>query len=147
MKVSPDGLALIKRWEGCRLKAYQDSVGFWTIGYGHTSAAGKPTVTSGLKITQKEAEDILANDLGKYEDAVQRAITKRPTQHQLDAMTSLCYNIGPGSFAKSSVVRKFNAGDIAGAANAFLLFNKAGGKVLTGLARRREDEKKLFLTK
>jgi len=147
MKVSLDGLNLIKRWEGCRLKAYRDSVKVLTIGYGHTSAAGQPVVTESMTITQKQADDMLARDLGKYEDAVQRAITKPATQHQLDAMTSLCYNIGPGAFAKSSIVRKFNAGDVAGAANSFLLFNKAGGKVLTGLTRRREDEKKLFLTK
>ena len=145
MKISRAGIELVKRWEGCRLRAYQDSVGVWTIGYGHTSAAGDPKVTPGLKITQQEAEDILVRDLVKYEAAVQKSLTRSPTQPQFDAMTSLCFNIGPGAFAKSSIVKKFNAGDVQGAANAFLLYNKAGGKVLQGLVNRREDERKHFL--
>lgn len=146
MKISRAGIELVKRWEGCKLKAYRDSVNVLTIGYGHTSAAGDPKVTEGMTITQQEAEDILVRDLVKYEAAVQKALTRSPTQPQFDAMTSLCFNIGPGAFAKSSIVKKFNAGDVQGAANAFLLYNKAGGKVLQGLVNRREDERKLFLT-
>lgn len=145
MKTSRDGIALLKKWEGCRLKAYTDSVGVWTIGYGHTSAAGEPRVAAGMSITQQEAEDILARDLVKYEAAVDRALTRSPSQAQFDACVSLCYNIGQGAFAGSTVVRKFNAGDIDGAADAFLLWNKAGGKVLPGLEARRADERKLFL--
>lgn len=146
MKTSRDGIALVKKWEGCRLKAYTDSVGVWTIGYGHTSAAGEPRVAAGMTITQQEAEDILVRDLVKYEAAVDRALTRSPTQAQFDACVSLCYNIGQGAFAGSTVVRKFNAGDIGGAADAFLLWNKAGGKVLPGLEARRADERKMFLT-
>lgn len=145
MKISRAGIELVKRWEGCRLRAYQDSVGVWTIGYGHTSMAGDPKVTPGMKITQQEAEDILVRDLVKYEAAVQKALTRSPTQPQFDAMTSLCFNIGQGAFAKSSIAKKFNAGDVQGAADAFLLYNKAGGKVLQGLVNRREDERKHFL--
>lgn len=146
MKISRAGIELIKRWEGCRLTAYRDSVGVLTIGYGHTSAAGDPVVTAASKITQQEAEDILVRDLVKYEAAVQKALSRSPTQPQFDAMTSLCFNIGGGAFAKSSIVKKFNAGDVQGAADAFLLYRKAGGQVLKGLVNRREDERKLFLT-
>lgn len=146
MKTSKVGLALIKRWEGCRLTAYQDSVGVWTIGYGLTSAAGIVPVTKGMSITQAQAEEYLEIALGSYEAGVTKALTRRPTQPQFDAMVSLCYNIGPGAFGKSTLVRRFNAGDIAGAADAFLMWNKAGGKVLKGLENRRKDERALFLT-
>lgn len=145
MKISRAGIDLVKKWEGCRLKAYRCSAGVLTIGYGHTSAAGAPKVVEGMIITQQTADDILVQDLVKYEAAVQKALTRSPTQNQFDAMVSLCFNIGPGAFAKSSLVRKFNAGDLAGAADAFLLWRKAGGKVLPGLEARRQDERKLFL--
>lgn len=146
MKTSKAGLDLIKRWEGCRLKAYQDSVGVWTIGWGLTSAAGIIPVTAGLTITQRQADDYLVQALAKYEAGVTRAITRQPTQSQFDALVSLCYNIGPGAFAGSTVVRRFNAGDIKGAADAFLMWNKAGGKELKGLTNRRQDERTLFLS-
>lgn len=146
MKINRAGIELLKKWEGCRLKAYQDSVGVWTIGFGHTSMAGEPKVTAGLTITQQEAEDILVRDLVKYESAVSKALTRSPNENQFSAMVSLCYNIGPGAFAKSSVARLFNAGDVTGSADAFRLWNKAGGQVLKGLVNRREDERRLFLT-
>lgn len=160
MKTSKAGIDLIKRWEGLVLYAYDDAdastpkkriqygmkvAGTLTIGYGHTSAAGPPKVEQGMTITEREAEEILARDLFKYEQGVISAITARPTQPQFDAMVSLCYNIGPGAFAKSSLVRRFNAGNIAEAADAFLMWNKAGGRVLKGLENRRKDERALFL--
>jgi lysozyme len=147
VKINTAGLDLIKRWEGLRLTAYQDSVGIWTIGYGHTAEAGPPAPKAGMKITEQEATDLLARDLGQYERAVTKAISVAPTSNQFAAMTSLCYNIGPANFATSTVVKLVNAGDPRGAAEAFLRWNKAGGKVLAGLTHRREDEKKLFLTK
>ena len=147
MKINAAGLDLIKRWEGLRLTAYKDAVGIWTIGYGHTAEAGPPAPKAGMKITEQEAEDILKRDLRHYERAVTKAISIAPTSNQFAAMTSLCFNIGPGNFAQSSVVRLLNAGKPREAADAFLLWNKAGGKVLKGLTARREDEKKLFLTR
>jgi lysozyme len=147
MKINAAGLDLIKRWEGLRLTAYKDAVGIWTIGYGHTAEAGPPAPKAGMKITDEEAEDILKRDLRQYERAVTKAISIAPTSNQFAAMTSLCFNIGPGNFAQSSVVRLLNAGKPREAADAFLLWNKAGGKVLKGLTARREDEKKLFLTR
>lgn len=149
MKTNKAGIDLIKSFEGCRLKAYPDPATGgepWTIGVGHTSAAGPPAVRRGLTITDQEATDILKADLAKFEAAVSKTLTKMPTPNQFAAMVSLCFNIGPGAFAKSSVVRKFNAGDTAGAAKSFLLWNRAAGKVMAGLTRRREAERKLFLT-
>lgn len=145
MKTSSAGLALIKKWEGCKLTAYRDSVGVWTIGYGVTTAAGFGPITKGMKITQAQAETWLVEGLRKYEAAVDRALKRLPSQAQFDAMASLCWNIGPGNFAKSSVVRRFNDGDLRGAADAFRLWNKASGKVLKGLTNRREAERALFL--
>lgn len=144
-KLSEAGVSLIKRFEGLKLKAYKDSAGVWTIGYGHTSAAGKPKVTSGLVITAEEAEDILKRDLLLYEKAVNDTIKRPMNPNQYAAMVSLCYNIGPGAFAKSTVARKFNEGAIFDAADGFMLWIKAGGKILKGLVNRREAERKMFL--
>lgn len=145
MKISRAGIDLIKKWEGCKLKAYRCSAGVLTVGFGHTSAAGEPKVAGGMIITQAQADEILVHDLVKYEAAVQKALTRSATQNQFDAMVSLAFNIGPGAFAKSSLVRRFNDGDLAGAADAFLLWRKAAGKVLPGLEARRKDERALFL--
>lgn len=149
MKTNAAGIALIQKWEGKRLTAYPDPATGgepWTIGYGHTTAAGPPTVKRGMKITDQQATDILKTDLTKFEAAVINVLTKAPTENQFAAMVSLCFNIGPGNFGKSSVVKNFNAGKVSAAADAFLRWNKAAGKVLPGLVRRREDERKLFLT-
>jgi GH24 family phage-related lysozyme (muramidase) len=146
MKTSKRGIDLIKQFEGCRLTAYQDSVGVWTIGYGLTSAAGLIKVTRGLKITQNQAEEYLVRSLEKYETAVMSLLKRPPTQNQFDAMVSFCYNVGPGNFAKSSVLTHFNAGSIIAAGNVFAKWNKAAGKVLAGLVKRRAAEAKLFLT-
>lgn len=149
MRTNAAGIALIQRWEGKRLKAYPDPATGgepWTIGYGHTTAAGTPGVKRGMTITDQQATDILKTDLAKFEAVVSKALTKTPTPNQFAAMCSLCFNVGGDNFSKSSVVRKFNAGDTAGAASSFLLWNKAVGKVMAGLTRRREDERKLFLT-
>lgn len=144
-KINRAGLDLIKEFEGLRLKAYRDSVNVLTVGFGHTSMAGPPEVKSGMTITAQEAEDILARDLGKFEKAVFDKLTRSPTQNEYGAMVSLCFNVGPGNFAKSSVLRKFNEGDEQGAADAFLRWNRADGKVMAGLTRRREAERALFL--
>lgn len=144
MKTGSAGLALIKEFEGCRLTAYRDAVGVWTIGYGHTAAAGSPAPKAGMTLTQEQADDLLVADLAIYEKAVSSGLTQAPNQNQFDAMVSLCFNIGPGNFGKSSVRRFFNAGETAKAANAFLMWNKAAGKVLKGLTRRRAAEMALF---
>jgi lysozyme len=145
MKISREGLALIKRWEGCRLEAYPDSGGVWTIGYGITTNAGLGVIKRGMKITQEQADDMLLAALAKYEKTVSDSLKRNPTQHQYDAMVSLCYNIGQSAFAKSTLVKRFNSGDITGAADAFMMWVKANGKTLQGLVNRRHDERRHFL--
>ena len=143
MKTSPAGVGLIKKFEGLRLTAYQDVVGVWTIGFGDTGA----DVWPGLTITGDEAVRRLANRLAReFEPGVSAAIVGIPTtQGQFDAMVSLAYNIGVGAFRCSSVARFHRAGDHQAAADAFRLWNKAGQRVLEGLMRRREDERRLYL--
>ena len=148
MKTSETGISLICQFEGMRLKAYQDSVGVWTVGYGHTSAAGGLQVTKGTTLKNPlQAREILAMDLLKYEAAVAKALKHIPNQNQFDAMVSLCFNIGPGNFSKSSVLRWFNSGIESEAADAFLKWDRAGGKTLAGLTKRRKAERELFLLK
>ena len=146
MKVNSKALELIKEFEGLRLEAYQDSVGVWTIGYGTTSRAGiGVTVGPGMKISQSEAERYLQDALDKFGEKILPGFTRQPTPDQYGAMISLAYNIGPTAFLKSTCLRRFNAGDIEGAADALTWFNKAGGQVLRGLVRRREAEAALML--
>lgn len=143
-KVSPWGRALIAQREGNKLKAYRDSVGIWTIGVGHTAAAGDPKPHASMTITAAESDAILTRDLAQFEWAVEKAVTVPLEQHEFDALVSLCFNIGAGAFAKSSLVKKLNAGDRAGAANAFLTWSRAG-KSKTILLPRRQAERKQFL--
>lgn len=141
-RTSADGIKIIKHYEGVRLKAYQDAVGVWTIGYGHTG----PDVYEGMTIAQEQAEKLLARRLvDEFEPAVMGALRIRPSQHEFDAMVSLAYNIGVGAFANSTLVKRFNSMDTMGAANEFLRWDKAGGKLLKGLRRRRAAERARFL--
>jgi lysozyme len=146
MRTGSRGLALIRQFEGLRLHAYRDAVGVLTIGYGLTNAAGVIRVTPGMTITKTQAEHYLIQALGKYEVAVASALQRDPSQNQFDAMVSLCFNIGAGKFAGSRLVKLFNAGDDGRAADAFLAWRKAGGRVLPGLSRRRAAERRLFLS-
>jgi lysozyme len=124
MKMSPQGRKVLAKREGRRLRAYKDSAGIWTIGIGHTSAAGLPKVTPGLTITEAECDAIFARDLEKYESAVDKVVRAPLEQHEFDALVSLCYNIGQAGLARSTVVRRLNAGDRLGAAEAFLMWNR-----------------------
>ena len=146
--INSAGIAIIKKWESWRSKAYIDDVGVWTIGWGHTSAAGAPRVRSGLTISRAEGERILRNDLGQYEEGVLKGIGYDTpcTDNQFAAMVSLCYNIGAGAFRGSSVARHMRNGSPGVAASKFGLWKKGGGKVLRGLVRRRADEARLFRT-
>jgi len=146
MKTGPKGLAEIMKWEGLRLRAYRCSAGVLTIGYGHTSMAGPPTVKPGMTITKAEAEKILKRDLRKYEKAVNDAVRVDLSQEQFDALVSFCYNVGPGGFRKSSVLRMVNARRFDAVPARLMLWNKAGGRVLKGLTRRRAAEGELFMS-
>ena len=147
MKTSAKGIDLICSFEGFRAKAYPDPATGgepWTIGYGHTSLAGGLQVKKGLVITEKQGREILAMDLLKFEAAVAKFLKRIPTQNQFDAMVSLCFNIGPGNFGKSSVLKWFNNGTLTLAADSFFKWNRAAGKVMAGLTRRRKAEADLF---
>lgn len=146
MQTSDKGIALIKEFEGCKLTAYQDSVGVWTIGYGWTKPVDGKPIRAGMTIKQETAERLLKTGLVSYESDVSRLVKVDLTQGQFDALVSFTYNLGARSLSTSTLLRKLNAGDYAGAADEFLRWNKAGGKVLNGLTRRREAERDLFLS-
>ncbi|WP_343500425.1 lysozyme [Enterobacter hormaechei] len=145
MQTSEKGIALIKQFEGCKLTAYQDSVGVWTIGYGWTQPVDGKPIRAGMTIKQETAERLLKTGLVSYESDVSRLVKVGLTQGQFDALVSFTYNLGARSLSTSTLLRKLNSGDYAGAADEFLRWNKAGGKVLNGLTRRREAERALFL--
>lgn len=146
MQTSEKGIALIKEFEGCKLTAYQDSVGVWTIGYGWTQPVDGKPIRAGMTIKQETAERLLKTGLVSYESDVSRLVKVGLTQGKFDALVSFTYNLGARSLSTSTLLRKLNAGDYAGAADEFLRWNKAGGKVLNGLTRRREAERALFLS-
>lgn len=138
MKTSTAGINLIKKFEGCRLNAYKPvpTEKYWTIGYGHYG----PDVTTGMVITQAQAEIMLGIDLQKYEQAVERYTPFPLSQTQFDALVSFAFNCGAGNLQQ--LVKKRNALQVA---DAMLRYNKAGGKELAGLTRRRAEERALFM--
>lgn len=145
MQVNQRGLELIKEFEGFRSKAYKCSAGVWTVGYGHTSAAGAPVVGPMTKVTLAQGEDILRRDLATFEEAVGSAVRVELTPNQFSALVSFCFNVGAGAFRGSSVLKAVNAKQFADVPRRLALWNKAGGKVLPGLVRRRAAEAALFL--
>lgn len=144
LTVSDAALNLIKSFEGCKLSAYPDpGTGGdpWTIGWGSTG----PGIKKGVTWTQSQADERFRDDVGKFAQGVLANIGAAPTsQFQLDAMTSLAYNIGIGAFAKSTLLQKHKASDYRGAAGEFAKWNKAGGRVMVGLTRRREAEAAMY---
>ena len=136
MDLSPLGRAALAAREGCRLHAYRDGVGVWTIGRGHTSAAGPPAVTEGLSLSQAEADALFAADLKPYVAAVRAALAKPVPQPFFDACCSLCFNIGQPNFGHSSVVRLANAGELDRAVEALLMWDRPAA-ILT----RRQGER------
>ncbi len=138
MRTSQKGIDLIKSFEGCRLKAYKCPSGIWTVGYGHTSNVKPATV-----ITKEKAEELLREDLKIFEKHVEtRCAHLKLNQNEFDALVSFCYNNGSGGL--NNLIRNRNKKQIA---DAMLLYNKGGGKVLEGLVRRRKVERELFLTR
>ena len=139
---SDEGLALTKGFEGLRLAAYQDVAGVWTIGYGHTG----PDLVPGMTIIETQAEVLLLADLADAIQCVNQAVTADLTQCQFDALVDFCFNAGRGNFVNSTLLRRLNLGDVAGAAAQFALWVHAGGKVVAGLVRRRNAEADLFMS-
>lgn len=147
MRISEKGLAMIEKFEGCLLKASNKLDGVWTIGYGQTGRYYGKRVRRGMTTTKAEAHAWLRDhSIKTYEDAVTQAVKVPLNQHQFDALVSFAYNVGVGALKQSTALRKLNAGDYAGAADALTMWTKCNGKVLAGLVRRRKEERALFLT-
>jgi lysozyme len=146
VKISESGIALLKRFEGLELEAYQDIAGIWTIGYGHTG----PDVQPGMKISERDAEELLRRDLKPREQAVVSASKPSLNQNEFDALVSFVYNVGANAYRSSTALKRLNKGDRVGAADALTWWNKAtvGGvlREVVGLTRRRAAERALFLT-
>ena len=143
--MSVKGIMLLKRFEGLRLTAYQDTGGVWTIGYGHTSAAGGMPVYKGLVITNERAEQLLKEDLERMTYPVIQRLVKVPlSQGQFDALASLVYNLGEGQVSRSTLLRLLNDKDYRGASSEFDRWVYVNKTKLDGLVRRRKDERELF---
>ena len=139
MSLSQSGLNLIKSHEGLRTTAYQDPVGVWTIGYGHTGTA-KP----GQKITEAQAEQLLRQDVGWAQDAVRKNVKVPLTQGQFDALVSFTFNLGAGALGRSTLLKKLNAGNYDAVPGELARWNKNDGKVMAGLTNRRAAEAGLW---
>ena len=139
MNISNEGISLIKKFEGCELESYQDAVGVWTIGYGHTK-----NVKEGMTISKEQADNMLLNELDEYCEHVEKAVDVTLKQNEFDALVSWTYNLGPTNLNDSTMLKVLNNKDFEEVPNQIKRWNKAGGKVLDGLIRRREAEALLF---
>ena len=139
MNIGTKGLDLIRFFEGLELNAYQCAAGVWTIGYGHTK-----DVQQGMTISEARANEMLAEELNEYESYINGLVTVELNQDQFDAMVSWVYNLGVGNLKASTLLKVLNAGDYDGVPAQMMRWNKAGGKVLEGLTRRRQAEADMF---
>ena len=139
MNIGTKGLDLIKFFEGIELNAYKCAAGVWTIGYGHTKG-----VKEGDSISEEQANEMLAEELKEYENYINTLVTVELNQDQFDAMVSWVYNLGGGNLKASTLLKVLNAGDYDGVPAQMMRWNKAGGKVLEGLTKRRQAEADLF---
>jgi lysozyme len=140
MRISLKGIDLIKHFEGLRLNAYQDVIGIWTIGFGHTGA----DVYEGLTIDEPKATDLLHVDLRKFEDGINSMVKVELTQNQFDALISFVYNVGLGNFQKSTMLKAINLMNFIKAATQFPMWANAAGKKIPMLVKRRNEERQLF---
>lgn len=147
MRTSTQGVELIKHYEGLRLRPYLCPAGIPTIGYGSTSYPdGRKVTLVDRPLTEDEADALLASTLVPFETAVGRMVTAEITQRMFDALVSFSFNLGSQALKGSTLLKKLNQGDKAGAANEFQKWVYASGAVLPGLVKRRESERKLFLS-
>lgn len=142
MQINDKGLRLLKSFEQCRLTAYLDAVGIPTIGWGHTG----DDVTLNATITQQAADLLLQHDLNMFERGVEKSLTAKVNENQFSALVCFAYNVGLSALRSSTLLKLVNTGDFDAASQQFLRWNKAGGRVLNGLTRRREAERDLFTT-
>jgi lysozyme len=140
MKTSQEGVELIKKFEGCELKPYYCSGNVLTIGYGHTGS----DVNEKSEITEDMAEQILKEDLEKFEKYVSNLVEVELTQCQFDALVAWTFNLGPTNLSQSTLLKRLNSKNFDDVPFQIKRWNKAGGKVLEGLVRRREAESLLF---
>lgn len=140
MKTSQHGLEFITDHEGTVLHTYKDAVGILTIGVGHTG----PDVKAGMTISRERAMELLADDVYEAEHSVNTLVRVPLNQNQFDALVSFVFNVGGSAFGKSTLLKKLNAGDYEGASKEFSRWNKAGGRELLGLTKRRLAEARLF---
>lgn len=145
MVISDKGIALIKRFEGCKLAAYQDAAGIWTIGYGWTQPVDGVKISAEMVITTATAERLLRCGLVQYEQGVHKLVKVPVSQHQFDALVSFAYNVGLRSLSTSTLLKKLNSGDCRGGGDEFMKWVKVGGLQLAGLYTRRTAERALFL--
>ncbi len=144
--IGENGLALIKKWESLRLRAYKDSVGIPTIGYGTIRVDGVP-VKMGDTCTVEQAEHWLLQHINdEVESCINRVVKVELNQNQFDALCSFIYNLGCSNFSKSTLLKNINAENFNVAYYEFQKWNRAGGKVLLGLTNRRQDEANLFIS-
>ena len=139
MKISQEGIDLIKHFEGCELESYRCSANVLTIGYGTTK-----NVVEGMKISQHQAEELLMKDLEEFEEYVEDLIDVKLEQHQFDALVAWTYNLGPTNLKTSTLREVLNKGAYDDVPEQMKRWNKAGGQVLKGLVRRRDAEALLF---
>jgi|TARA_R110000851_G_scaffold329761_1_gene501963 lysozyme len=139
MNISQEGLSLIKKFEGCELEAYKCAAGVWTIGFGSIKG-----VKQGDTITQEEADNLLLHEMDEYEGYINDAVNVDLNQNQFDALVSWVFNLGPSNLSSSTLLTRINNKDWDDVPAQIKRWNKAGGKVLQGLIRRREAEALLF---
>ena len=142
MRCSQEGLELIKKFEGCKLKSYKCSAGVWTIGYGHTE-----DVKEGDIVSSQEADKLLRADVFKFEEYVDDNVMVELTQNQFDALVAWTFNLGVGNLRNSTMLKELNNSKFDKVPSEIKRWNKAAGKTLDGLVRRRQAESLLFESK
>ena len=139
MKISEDGLELIKKFEGCETSAYQDSVGVWTIGFGHTKG-----VEEGQTCSIEDAESMLADEMDEYEGYINNMVKVELQQHEFDSLVAWVYNLGPTNLSESTMLKVLNGGQFVRVRDEMNRWTRAGGEILEGLVRRRQAESLMF---
>jgi len=139
MKISEDGLELIKKFEGCETSAYQDSVGVWTIGFGHTK-----DVEEGQTCSIEDAESMLADEMDEYEGYINNMVKVDLQQHEFDSLVAWVYNLGPTNLNESTMLKVLNGGQFDRVPDEMNRWTRAGGEILEGLVRRRQAESLMF---
>jgi len=139
MKISEDGLELIKKFEGCETSAYQDSVGVWTIGFGHTKG-----VEEGQTCSIEDAESMLADEMDEYEGYINDMVRVDLQQHEFDSLVAWVYNLGPTNLNESTMLKVLNGGQFDRVPDEMNRWTRAGGEILEGLVRRRQAESLMF---